>query len=281
MSETTQQAESLATDHAESCRLSDPDDWARILDSFEDTWQGDTAPRIDDFLPSDANNGDCPRVWNVAELLEELVKIDIEYRWRLRRKLPDGCGRPTWGGWGPRLEDYAVRYRQLGTFDALSVELIGEEYRVRQQWGDRPALQEFLNRFPSQAGALRQLFCRIDRELAVEDAARRWSAAMPQPAPENAAATVPRHNTQEAPGSRAAGKALAEPWEDDTALIPQGWFNVAGRVNPWQRMVRWAKRRRMAAALLVIVSIALTGLAAGAAVVNARLRADVERTDEQ
>jgi hypothetical protein len=278
MTETTNQTRKPAGIAAEPGRLSDPDDWLRIVDCFEDTWQSEVPPRIEAFLPH-ASTGDSQRSWDLAALLQELVKIDIEYRWRRRHELPGVSGRPERAASGPRIEEYAALYPQLGTCDALWLELIGEEYRVRQQWGDRPGIAEFLGRFPRQALNLGKLFCQIDHELTAEDGEIRWPAVMrAAPAQDSPAVSLPQ--APYAPRIDRAIDITAEPLAGDPTLIPRGWTIAAGRAGFWQHMVLWARRRRVAAALLVIASIALTGLAAGAVVVNARLRADAEQIDQ-
>src|SRR5262245_39038127 len=102
---------------------SDPEE---VLYRFDQAWLSGVAPRIDEFLPAE---GAARR-----ELLEELVKIDLECRWRLAAP-----GEPR-----PRLEDYATRYPELLR---PSVGLIAEEYQVRRRWGDRPAHDEYAARF--------------------------------------------------------------------------------------------------------------------------------------
>src|SRR5262245_42228634 len=109
-----------------------------LLQEFDRAWQGGAAPRIEDFLTRASAQGAGGR-----ELLEELVKIDLEYRWR------DPPRSPAAGAWAtarPRLEDYVARHLELGPLKQLSLELIGEEYWVRQRYGDRPIHAEYLSR---------------------------------------------------------------------------------------------------------------------------------------
>ena len=49
------------------------DELDRQVDRFESAWQGRTPPEIEAFLPA----GRAAR-----PLLYELIKIDLEYRWR-------------------------------------------------------------------------------------------------------------------------------------------------------------------------------------------------------
>src|SRR5262249_19561431 len=107
-------------------------------------------PRIEDYLPAGPGfNGTA----NHRKLLEQLVLIDLEFRWRLAGA----------GGGGPRLEEYAARFAELD----LAEKLVSEEYWVRHLCGDRPGHGEYLARF----GHLLQLpaaLGRIDNELRAE-----------------------------------------------------------------------------------------------------------------
>src|SRR5207253_7818467 len=78
-----------------------------------------------------------------AVALVELIKVDLELRWRRKQ--------------GQTLEDYLKRFPELGDPASLSPSLIFEEYRVRHQFGDKPALPAYQARFPEQFGRLQQL----------------------------------------------------------------------------------------------------------------------------
>jgi hypothetical protein len=123
-----------------------------LLERFELAWQSGVPPVIEEFLPAGPA---AP-----ALLLQELIPIDLEYRWR--REIAAGNLPPQ-----PRLSDYAKRFPQLGPLGRLPVELIGEEYRVRHRWGDRPGHAEYVECFPGHA-TLPALLVRIDAELARE-----------------------------------------------------------------------------------------------------------------
>ncbi|MDA7978871.1 MAG: protein kinase [Pirellulales bacterium] len=93
------------------------------------------------------------------EALAELVKIDLEYRWRLWNKR-GGFGQETKLSISdqsatdfpetPHVEDYLRRIPELSN----SVDLALEEFRVRHKYGDRPTKDEFLSRFSSMAEEL-------------------------------------------------------------------------------------------------------------------------------
>jgi tRNA A-37 threonylcarbamoyl transferase component Bud32 len=137
------------------------DDLDRPLERFELAWQSGTVPAIEDFVPAVRKGR--------RRLLQELVKIDLEYRWRRTpSQIPPGDMWPA----RPLLEDYVARLERLGPLSRLPIELIGEEYRVRQRWGDRPDHAEYRRRFPPRADALLAELARIDDELNEEQATR-------------------------------------------------------------------------------------------------------------
>lgn len=156
--------------------------WLIWLELFEEAWQQRLPPCLDSFLQQvlveqPALDADARRV-----LLEELIKIDLEYRWRQAEPEAAWC-----------LEVYASRYPELGGWDRLPLDLIGEEYRARQRWGDRPTHQEYVARFPHLGEALATVLDEIDTELAVEgEPPGRGSAAdAGLPPPEACAFQVP------------------------------------------------------------------------------------------
>src|SRR5262245_59674029 len=125
------------------------DDFEGRLDDFESAWRAGPPPALEDFLPPAADR----------ELFEELIKIDLEYRWRRVGQDAEELSADRNGAAPPadplppcpRLEDYARRFPELGPPEQLPLTLVGEEYRVRQRWGDRPGYAEYLERFPRRA----------------------------------------------------------------------------------------------------------------------------------
>lgn len=107
-------------------------EWDRMLeyiDRFEAAWEAGDAVQLAAFLPP---TGDPLR----PVVLDELIKADLEMRWRRKE--------------APKLEDYVRDHAELVSPSALSSRLIFEEYRVRKQHGDRPALTSYQARFPRQ-----------------------------------------------------------------------------------------------------------------------------------
>jgi hypothetical protein len=130
----------------------------RIFD-FEQAWRRGGPCDITGFLDRPSPLRGEERSW----LLVELICIDLEFRWR---GLPRG--RPSQER--AFLESYAARYPELGPFDELPLDLVGQEYRVRCQWGDRPTHSDYLSRFQERLERIRAELVRIDSELGEESA---------------------------------------------------------------------------------------------------------------
>ena len=130
------------------------------LDHFEEAWQASPFPAIASFL--DGVDAELRRA-----LLIELIKIDLDQRWRCKSAPPGGdAALPA----RPLLEDYARAFPELGDAATLPIPLIREEYWVRHCWGDRPAVESYLMRFAAQAAAVRAALARVDAELALDTA---------------------------------------------------------------------------------------------------------------
>ncbi len=145
--------------------MRDDDLESRILD-FERAWRLGGPCDIDGFL-------DRPRAWEGEDrcrLLVELLCIDLEFRWRGRSQ-GHLSQEPT------LLEVYVRRFPELGPFDRLPLELIGQEYRVRCQWGDRPSHSDYLSRFPTRQERIRTELVQIDSELREESASPRGASS--------------------------------------------------------------------------------------------------------
>src|SRR5262245_56054060 len=97
-----------------------------LLFQFDRAWKQGTPLPFSEILRLLEQARPAPTAWERRRLLEELVKIDLEYRWRSQP------GSPVAGpGKRPRLEDYLRDHPELGPVEQLSVELIGAEYWVR------------------------------------------------------------------------------------------------------------------------------------------------------
>ena len=144
--------------------MPDDDLESRIL-SFERAWQRNGPTEIADYLKPPCG----PTSTGRRRLLIELIAVDLEFRWG------NGSGEPGTHQ-GANLEGYAAKFPELGSLDQWPLELIGEEYRVRRRWGDRPTHADFLSRFPARRDQIQAELVRIDRELEEESAdPRPWS----------------------------------------------------------------------------------------------------------
>src|SRR5262245_66669668 len=94
-----------------------PTDLREWLDRFEEAWQSGVPPRIEAFLPHTPQPSDLR-----VQLLEELVMIDLEYRWR--QAVKPKTGSPVVAK-GPRLEEYLGLHPEQGPRERLSLELVG------------------------------------------------------------------------------------------------------------------------------------------------------------
>ncbi len=114
-------------------------EWQRLqelTDRFEEAWQQADSVNLSVYLPA---KGDSLR--GVA--LFELIKSDLEIRWRHGQIIG--------------LEFYLDRFPELAEAGRLPIELIFEEYRVRQLYGDRPELGTYRTRFSDQFAELKRM----------------------------------------------------------------------------------------------------------------------------
>ncbi|MEQ8790885.1 MAG: adenylate/guanylate cyclase domain-containing protein [Pirellulaceae bacterium] len=142
-----------------------PSEVDRLCDRFEAAWRdAPPLPSIEAYLKESAGRGPHGQ----RNLLAELVMIDMEQRWRRTSEanVEESTSRPPRASLStladtlppqPRIEDYIIRYPQLGGLADVSDEMIGFEYRTRQKWGDGADLAEFQRRFPDRAARLGQL----------------------------------------------------------------------------------------------------------------------------
>jgi hypothetical protein len=118
----------------------------QLLDQFEKAWQTDQTPALELIASRVA-----------PDTLRELVLLDLEYRWRsYQESTSDWLGPDQ----PPSVEEYVAQYPAL----ALDDELIAEEYRARQTWGDRPSPEDYLQRFADRPH-LPELLEEIEAEL--------------------------------------------------------------------------------------------------------------------
>jgi serine/threonine protein kinase/formylglycine-generating enzyme required for sulfatase activity len=105
-----------------------------LASQLENAWKKGTAD-LAAFLPETASP-------LRKHALIELIKVDLECRWRRGRT--DG------------LDYYTDKFPELGRTRDLPAKLIFEEYRVRHLWGDKPSLTQYEMRFPGQFEQLKR-----------------------------------------------------------------------------------------------------------------------------
>jgi len=137
-------------------------DWQSIQDlvtRFETANQDSTAEApLESFLPP----GEHP----LRQIgLLELIKSDLEVRWRR--------------GKGLTIEDYLERFPELKILPSTWAKLLFEEFRVRQQLGDKPGLSGYRQRFPEQFRELEELVRQSDEGATIVPP----SGTKPEPPP--------------------------------------------------------------------------------------------------
>jgi hypothetical protein len=103
-----------------------------MLERFEDAWRGGGRPKLEDYLKA---KGPERRA-----LLIELVHADLYYRLK--------------AGEAVRVEGYLQRYPDLREDSQVALELVLEEYRLRQEREPGLTVADYLRRFPEHAGEL-------------------------------------------------------------------------------------------------------------------------------
>lgn len=143
-----------------------------VLDQYEQLWRdGQQTPLLGQFLAA------CNlAIAHQPDLLADLVAIDMEYRWRA--SAGDESLRATAAMLGasaaseativdtigerPTLDKYLRQWPELEDSARLAAELPAEEFRVRHRWGDRPDIDEFLERFNGDQRLRSELLAVLD-----------------------------------------------------------------------------------------------------------------------
>lgn len=146
-----------------------------LLDSvvveFEHAWRQETPPDVFSILASYRDN---PHDTAGRErIVTELIAIDLEHRWR-RSDRGEAIGQSRSQREGRSVErrmldDYVAGCDQFATLADVPSELVGEEYRVRRLWGDRPSHEEYRRRFADRGVSLIAILRGIDWELELEE----------------------------------------------------------------------------------------------------------------
>lgn len=128
-------------------------DLESVYAGFEEAWSRGEEPELAAYLPA---KGSPER----AEALQELIRLDLEFRWRAWGKAAGN--KPH----RPRsLDDYRAAFPELTAEALVASGLIAEEYRARKRWGESPDASEFADRFDVELIRLRPQLQAIDAEL--------------------------------------------------------------------------------------------------------------------
>ncbi len=194
----------------------DDDLESRIL-SFERGWRQGGPSKIGDYLycRSQANPERRRR------LLVELICVDLEFRWR--NYVPGQLGSEP-----ALLDGYVGLFPELGALDQLPLELIGQEYRVRRQLGDRPTHDDVIARFRMRQESIRAELRLIDCEIENESG----NPGTIAPSPKRSSANEPRA------GRMVSGRLLSH---RDLLLRKMIGSGLMGKVyEAWQHSARRA-----------------------------------------
>lgn len=162
-----------------------------VYDRFESAWQRGEEPDIDEFA------ADMKDESRRRQVLQELVLIDLEYRWRRAAvaihdeqelAVSKSTSSPFASNGRPFVEDYIERWPEFGPLDRLPVSAIVHEFRVRCDAGDTPELAEYFRRFPIQSRSLHEAL-----QVEVEDRLHVTKSVQPT-RPLESASTGPEDN---------------------------------------------------------------------------------------
>ena len=133
----------------------------QLIEEFEQEWRRGKRPTVASFVHERLARmaGVCADSSAETLLVQELIAVDLEWRWKDSRR----CGIAGW-----RLEKYWDDLPSLGSLEMIPLSLVEEEYRVRRLWGDRPEHGEFFARFTQHAAILKTRLAEVDRELLEE-----------------------------------------------------------------------------------------------------------------
>ena len=105
------------------------------IDRFEIHWQEIGAPFVDDYLQDVGPYR--------SQLLQELIAIDLEYRLKQGEQV--------------RVEEYLRRYPELAKEDGYCLQLVTQEFLLRQQANPELQFEEYKLRFPAFEPEIRRI----------------------------------------------------------------------------------------------------------------------------
>lgn len=127
-----------------------------LFEEFETAWAREAAPELSEYLPPP----DSPLR---REALYELIRIDLEFRWRSSQSHAGEKAQRPW-----TLLDYTRSFPELTTAELVASGLVAEEYRARARWGDRPEMSEYAERYDVEFERLAPQLAAVDAELTGE-----------------------------------------------------------------------------------------------------------------
>lgn len=128
-------------------RLGSGGAWSEAAERYAGLWHGDGRPDLDAFL---AEAGDL-----APDDLAAVLRVDQSRRWDRGER--------------PGAEDYLRQYPRVADDEGAALDLIHNEFLLRERRGERPGLGEYLGRFPQYASGIRT---QIELHLALETQTR-------------------------------------------------------------------------------------------------------------
>lgn len=163
------------------------DDLQLAADDFQSSWQAGLPPSIREYVERYSRQRGSCLADERERFLVSLIKIDLEYRWR---KKPPGSRIPKNSSVSPPdariltnsatdsttvdqverrlLESYLKEFSDVAVGDSGVLDLLTQEFRVRYQTGDRPGIDNYVQRFARLADQIRERLTDYDKILAIE-----------------------------------------------------------------------------------------------------------------
>lgn len=134
-----------------------PDIGDRLV-QFEAAWSSGQVPDVARYF-RDASDED-------RQLIEDLIEIDLECRWKQFDAECDPSAKDRYGfPRFPLVDDYASLLQESLQQLIFTPHCVAEEYRVRSRWGDKPNKESVLERFASDRTAIEDALHQIDTEF--------------------------------------------------------------------------------------------------------------------
>jgi eukaryotic-like serine/threonine-protein kinase len=181
--------------------------WGTVMDATA------APPRLEDYLSFPAGESDSGAD---CRLLQELIMLDLEYRWRRQAQASDSQAATTAGSnpatvqtvdfRGPLLEEYLSRFPAAAGTGEAPLDMIVHEYHVRSAYGDLPSHEEYRRRFPGLGEDLERALAEIDAARQFPDAAEPMRESLSESAPDGSSATVAYHGGSPPEAAHSLGK---------------------------------------------------------------------------